>query len=67
MLIFCLSCRKSGRPDNDSTYTMVSALWASAFALGAALGPCVSGALYDWIGFSYSTIFIFALEGIAVS
>jgi len=46
---------------------MVSALWASAFALGAALGPCVSGALYDWIGFSYSTIFIFALEGIAVS
>jgi len=47
----------SGFPDNIGTYAMVSSIWTSSFALGAFVGPTASGALYDAVGFSWSTMF----------
>lgn len=47
-----------GLPDNIETYGLISGLWTSTFALGAFIGPSVSGALYDSIGFRESTIFV---------
>lgn len=49
---------KHGLPDNIETYGLISGLWTSTFALGAFIGPSVSGALYDSIGFRESTIFV---------
>lgn len=49
---------RNGLPDNIETYGLISGLWTSTFALGAFIGPSVSGALYDSIGFRTSTIFI---------
>jgi len=46
-----------GFPDNLSTYAMISSLWTSSFALGAFVGPTASGALYDTVGFPWSTLF----------
>jgi MFS family permease len=37
---------------------LVSGLWTSVFAFGAFIGPSVSGALYDAIGFRQSVYFI---------
>lgn len=53
---------KRGLPDNIETYGLISGLWTSTFALGAFIGPSVSGALYDSIGFRHSCIFIIALH-----
>lgn len=53
---------KGGLPDNIETYGLISGLWTSVFALGAFIGPTVSGALYDVIGFRDSTIFVVVLE-----
>jgi len=47
----------SGFPDNLTTYAMVSSIWTSAFALGAFVGPTAAGALYDAVGFPWSTMF----------
>ena len=46
-----------GFPDDISTYSLVSSIWTSAFALGAFVGPTASGALYDAVGFEWSTLF----------
>lgn len=51
-----------GLPDNIETYGLISGLWTSTFALGAFIGPSVSGALYDSIGFRGASLFIVALH-----
>ncbi|KAG4080250.1 hypothetical protein HA402_010742 [Bradysia odoriphaga] len=55
---------QNGLPDNIETYGLISGLWTSTFALGAFIGPSVSGALYDSIGFRESTIFIVSLHAV---
>lgn len=50
--------RCKGLPDNIETYGLISGLWTSTFALGAFIGPSVSGALYDSIGFRGASLFI---------
>lgn len=45
-------------PDSIQTYGLISGLWTSTFALGAFIGPSVSGFLYDLIGFRHAVIFI---------
>merc|ERR1712105_443174 len=45
-----------GFPDDLSTYALISSIWTSSFALGAFIGPTLSGALYDSVGFSWSTL-----------
>lgn len=49
-------------PDNIETYGLISGLWTSTFALGAFIGPSVSGYLYDTVGFRQSTIFVIAIH-----
>lgn len=56
------SFRRHGLPDNIDTYGLVSGLWTSAFALGAFVGPSVSGMLYDSIGFRKAVLFIIVLH-----
>uniref|UniRef100_A0A1B6CRM2 Major facilitator superfamily (MFS) profile domain-containing protein n=1 Tax=Clastoptera arizonana TaxID=38151 RepID=A0A1B6CRM2_9HEMI len=53
---------QNGFPNNLETYGMISGLWTSTFALGAFIGPSVSGVLYDTIGFNNSTVFIVVLS-----
>lgn len=55
---------KNGSPDNIETYGLVSGLWTSTFALGAFVGPSVSGLLYDSIGFREAVIFVVVLHAI---
>ena len=38
---------KEGYTDSPSTFSLVSGLWTSAFALGNFLGPSVAGVIYD--------------------
>lgn len=45
-------------PDSIETYGLISGLWTSTFALGAFIGPTVSGFLFEHIGFRHATIFI---------
>ncbi|XP_045590438.1 MFS-type transporter SLC18B1 [Procambarus clarkii] len=52
----------NGFPDDIQTYGLVSGLWTSTFALGAFIGPSAAGALFDWIGFSWATVFVVALH-----
>lgn len=52
----------SGLPNSIETYGLVSGMWTSTFALGAFIGPTVSGLLFDYIGFRNSTVFIFVLH-----
>lgn len=52
----------SGLPNSIETYGLVSGMWTSTFALGAFIGPTVSGVLFDSIGFESSTLFIFVLH-----
>ncbi|KAG5883594.1 hypothetical protein JTB14_004788 [Gonioctena quinquepunctata] len=47
-----------GFPNNVETYGLISGLWTSTFALGAFIGPSVSGILFDIIGFAHSTMFV---------
>jgi len=51
------SALSRGFPDNLTTYAMVSSIWTSAFALGAFVGPTAAGALCDFVGFRWSTLF----------
>ena len=46
-----------GFPDGISTYALVSSIWTSSFALGAFVGPTAAGAMYDLVGFEWSTLF----------
>lgn len=57
-------CSRHGLPDSIATYGLVSGLWTSTFALGAFVGPSVSGLLYDSIGFRHAVIFIIVLHAI---
>ncbi|PZC87305.1 hypothetical protein B5X24_HaOG201541 [Helicoverpa armigera] len=52
----------SGLPNSIETYGLVSGMWTSTFALGAFIGPTVSGLLFDSIGFRNSTLFVFILH-----
>ncbi|CAG5036397.1 unnamed protein product [Parnassius apollo] len=52
----------SGLPNSIETYGLVSGMWTSVFALGAFVGPTVSGLLFDSVGFRQSTMFIFILH-----
>jgi len=56
------TCIKNGFPDGIKTYALVSGIWTSAFALGACIGPSISGYLYDSIGFKRSVYFIIFLH-----
>ena len=47
----------AGCPNDLTTYSLVSSLWTSSFALGAFVGPTAAGLLYDKVGFSWSTLF----------
>lgn len=49
---------KSGFSEGLETYGLISGIWTSVFAFGAFVGPSVSGALYDAIGFRKSVLFI---------
>lgn len=51
-----------GFPDNIQTYGLVSGLWTSTFALGAFIGPFISGLLYDYVGFRKGVIFIIVTQ-----
>ena len=42
-------------PDSVSTFSLVSGLWTSAFALGNFVGPSLAGLLYDQVGFRWGT------------
>lgn len=59
--------RAYGFQNNLETFGLISGLWTSAFALGAFIGPSVSGILYDGIGFRNASMFIFALHILVVS
>lgn len=58
---------KHGYPDNLNTYGLVSALWSSAFALGAFVGPSVAGLLYDNFGFRTGSLFILFEQALLAS
>ncbi|GLV39174.1 Vesicular monoamine transporter [Carabus blaptoides fortunei] len=49
-----------GFPNNLETFGLISGLWTSSFALGAFIGPSISGILYDNIGFRNSSMFVVA-------
>lgn len=51
---------EQGFPNNLETFGLISGLWTSAFALGAFIGPSISGILYDNIGFRNSSMFVCA-------
>ncbi|XP_076270313.1 MFS-type transporter SLC18B1-like isoform X2 [Rhynchophorus ferrugineus] len=51
-----------GFPDNVETFGLISGLWTSTFALGAFLGPSISGILYDSVGFQNSSMFIVVIH-----
>ena len=40
---------KPGYTDCPATFSLVSGLWTSAFALGNLLGPSVAGVIYDQV------------------
>ncbi|GAB6027840.1 hypothetical protein CHUAL_002066 [Chamberlinius hualienensis] len=49
---------KHGYSDDMRTYGLISALWSSAFAFGAFVGPSVGGLMLDTVGFRNGTLFI---------
>ncbi|XP_023017109.1 MFS-type transporter SLC18B1 [Leptinotarsa decemlineata] len=51
-----------GFPNNLETFGLISGLWTSTFALGAFIGPSISGILFDFIGFRNSTMFVVVLH-----
>jgi predicted MFS family arabinose efflux permease len=52
---------EAGFPDDFRTYGLVSSLYTATFSLGNAVGPVVSGVLYDAVGFRWGTMFIIVL------
>lgn len=53
---------KTGLPDDIQTYSLVSGVWTSMFALGAFTGATCSGLLYDIVGFRMGTFSILGLQ-----
>lgn len=53
---------RSGFDDNLKTYSLVSGLWTSTFALGAFIGPSVAGLLVDHFSFAIASLFVVALQ-----
>ncbi|CAG9814561.1 unnamed protein product [Phaedon cochleariae] len=51
-----------GFPNNLETFGLVSGLWTSTFALGAFIGPSMSGILYDAAGFQNASLFVVVLH-----
>ncbi|CAH1105614.1 unnamed protein product [Psylliodes chrysocephalus] len=51
-----------GFPNNLETFGLISGLWTSTFALGAFMGPSISGVLFDTIGFPNASLFIIVLH-----
>ncbi|XP_072382231.1 MFS-type transporter SLC18B1-like [Diabrotica undecimpunctata] len=51
-----------GFPNNLDTFGLISGLWTSSFALGAFIGPSISGILYDAIKFPNASLFIIVLN-----
>ncbi|XP_059481311.1 MFS-type transporter SLC18B1-like [Neocloeon triangulifer] len=56
------SATKNGFPDDISTYAIVSGLWASAFALGAFIGPSIGGVMLDFVGFRWGSLVIVSIH-----
>lgn len=53
---------RHGFPNNIHTYGLISGMWTSFFALGAFLGPTISGVLFDYFGFRNSINFVIGLQ-----
>uniref|UniRef100_A0A0P4WD93 Major facilitator superfamily (MFS) profile domain-containing protein n=1 Tax=Scylla olivacea TaxID=85551 RepID=A0A0P4WD93_SCYOL len=51
-----------GFPDDLSTYSLVSGIWTSTFALGCFIGPSAGGVLVDYIGFPWTTVIVMVLH-----
>lgn len=56
--------RRCGFSDGIETYGLISGLWTSTFALGAFIGPSVSGLLYDSVGFRKAVLFVIILQAV---
>lgn len=54
--------RASGFQNKLETFGLISGLWTSMFALGAFIGPSLSGILYDYIGFRNSSLVVTLLH-----
>lgn len=54
-LLSTLSIPSPNYPDSVSTFSLVSGVWTSAFALGNFVGPSIAGVLYDQVGFRWGT------------
>lgn len=54
-LLSTLSIPSPKYPDSVSTFSLVSGVWTSAFALGNFVGPSIAGVLYDQVGFRWGT------------
>jgi len=51
-------CRSHGFPDDANTAGLVSGCFMGAYSLGGAVGPPISGALYDAFGFRSAELFV---------
>ncbi|CAG9864362.1 unnamed protein product [Phyllotreta striolata] len=51
-----------GFPNDLETFGLISGIWTSAFALGAFVGPSISGVLFDNIGFANASLFVILLH-----
>ena len=60
-LLSTLSIPEPKYPDSVSTFSLVSGVWTSAFALGNFVGPSIAGVLYDQVGFRWGTAPVQAL------
>ena len=54
-LLSTLSIPSPKYPDSVSTFSLVSGVWTSSFALGNFVGPTIAGMLYDQVGFRWGT------------
>ncbi|XP_071449260.1 MFS-type transporter SLC18B1-like [Hetaerina americana] len=61
------SALSGGFPGGVSTYSLISGLWASSFALGAFAGPSIGGILFDSIGFRKGSLVVSSVHVICVS
>ncbi|CAB3368781.1 Hypothetical predicted protein [Cloeon dipterum] len=59
------SAVKNGFSNDISTYAMVSGLWASAFALGAFVGPSIGGVMLDLVGFRWGTLVVIGTHALS--
>ena len=52
----------SGAPDDPLTYGLVTAIFQSAYSIGATVGPGLGGIIFDQVGFRWGTLFPLALN-----